>query len=205
MQEVRIAEDQYLKALRARCTEVGALLILDEIQCGMGRSGKMWAFEYSGIIPDILTMGKALGAGLPIGALASSNALMKLFSHNPSLGHITTFGGHPLPCTAASEGLKIIREEQLLKGVNEKGSQFIEKLKHPKIKAIRQRGLMLAIELESEAMVEHVVLEGLKKGVLLFWFLSTPKAFRLAPPLNISKEDIQIGCEKILELLNELS
>ena len=202
---VRIAEDQYLKALRARCTEVGALLILDEIQCGMGRSGKMWAFEYSGIIPDILTMGKALGAGLPIGALASSNALMKLFSHNPSLGHITTFGGHPLPCTAASEGLKIIREEQLLKGVNEKGSQFIEKLKHPKIKAIRQRGLMLAIELESEAMVEHVVLEGLKKGVLLFWFLSTPKAFRLAPPLNISKEDIQIGCEKILELLNELS
>ncbi|MAY84407.1 MAG: aspartate aminotransferase family protein [Flavobacteriales bacterium] len=202
---VRIAEDSYLKALRKICTDVGALLILDEIQCGMGRSGKMWAFEYSGIAPDILTMGKALGAGMPIGAFASSKELMSLFSHSPSLGHITTFGGHPLVCAAAAEGLKVIREEKLLDEVDAKADRFKKLLKHQKIKEVRNRGLMFAIELENKEQVQEVVLGGLNKGLLLFWFLSTPYAFRLAPPLNISNEDIELACSTILELLDELS
>jgi len=202
---VRIAEAEYLKALRKKCDECGTLLILDEIQCGMGRSGKMWAFEYAGIVPDILSMGKALGGGMPIGALASSKKLMALFSHSPSLGHITTFGGHPLACAAAAEGLKIIREEQLLKDVNAKGEKLKSVLKHPKIVEVRQRGLMLAIELENADQVQHVVLRALDKGLLLFWFLSTPHAFRLAPPLNISAGEIELACDGILEILNELS
>jgi acetylornithine/succinyldiaminopimelate/putrescine aminotransferase len=202
---VRIAERDYLKALREQCDEHCTLLIFDEIQCGMGRSGKMWAFEHSAVVPDILSMGKALGGGMPIGALATSKELMSLFSRSPKLGHITTFGGHPLVCAGAAEALKIIREEHLLADVDAKGEKLENLLQHPKIKEIRRRGLMFAIELGSDLEVQHVVVEGLKKGLLLFWFLSTPNAFRLAPPLNISDEDIEIGCRKILELLNELS
>ena len=201
---VRIADTPYLKALRKRCDECETLLIFDEIQCGMGRSGKMWAFEHAGVVPDILTMGKALGAGMPIGALASSSALMKLFSHNPALGHITTFGGHPMPCAAAAEGLKIIREEGILEEVAKKGELFAQLLQHPEIKAIRHRGLMLAVELENEEKVKQIVLQGIKREILLFWFLSTPKAFRLAPPLNISEAEIQGACRLILQLLDEL-
>lgn len=202
---VRIAEAAYLKGLRKQCDQHCTLLIFDEIQCGMGRSGKMWAFEYADVVPDILCMGKALGGGMPIGALATSKKLMSLFSRSPKLGHITTFGGHPLACAGAAEALKIIREEQLLKHVNAKGEKFEKLLQHPKIKAIRRRGLMLAIELNSDTEVQHLVLKGLEKGLLLFWFLSTPNAFRLAPPLNISEKDTELACQKILELLNELS
>lgn len=202
---VRIASSDYLKALRKKCDETGTLLILDEIQCGMGRSGKMWAFEYANIVPDILTMGKALGGGMPIGAIAANSSLMNLFSHDPSLGHITTFGGHPLACAAAAEGLSIIRDECILEGVNKKGELFIQYLNHPSIVAIRQRGLMLAIELKDEGIVEKVVIEGLKRGILLFWFLSTPNAFRISPPLNIQENEIKEGCEIICQLLNEFA
>ncbi|MEQ8908772.1 MAG: aspartate aminotransferase family protein [Vicingaceae bacterium] len=201
---VRVPETDYLKALRKRCTEVGALLILDEIQCGMGRSGKMWAFEHFDILPDMLTAGKALGAGMPIGCLATSGELMKQFSLNPMLGHITTFGGHPLVCAAAAAGLQAIREERLLEHVEEKGACLESLLQHPKVKAIRRKGLMLALDLESEKAVQEVVLEGLKKGILLFWFLSTPYAFRLAPPLNISRDEIKKGAESLQHLLTKL-
>lgn len=201
---VRIPEKNYMQALRKRCNETNTLLILDEIQCGLGRTGKYWAFEHYGIVPDLLTSGKSLGAGLPIGCLAANKSLMEQFSHNPMLGHITTFGGHPLPCASAAEGLKIIREENLLEGIPAKAALFSELLKHPKIKAIRQIGLMLAVELENEEQVKQLVLNGLKKGIILFWFLSTPNAFRLAPPFNISEDEIRLGCQVILDCLDEV-
>lgn len=201
---VRIATDDYLLALRKRCNELGTLLILDEIQCGMGRSGKMWAFEYSGIVPDILSMGKALGAGFPIGAIAASKELMDHFKHSPSLGHITTFGGHPIPVAAAAEGLKIVREENLLKDVEQKGAQFEKLLQHNAIIEIRRRGLMLAIELQSAEIVEQLVLKALEEGIILFWFLSTPNAFRIAPPLTISESEIKSACQTICKLLDEI-
>jgi len=200
---VRVAQKEYLVALRNRCDETGTLLILDEIQCGMGRSGKMWAFEHAGIVPDIITMGKALGGGLPIGALACSSELMALFSKEPKLGHITTFGGHPLICAAAAEGLRIIKEENLLADVEKKGQLFKELLVHPKIKEVRQKGLMLAVECIDEEIVSNVILNGIEKGVLLFWFLSTPNAFRISPPLTISEKEIRLACSRIIELLDE--
>lgn len=201
---VRIPSNAYMKALRKRCSEVGALLILDEIQSGMGRSGKMWAYEHYGIQPDILTAGKALGAGMPIGCLAASGILMHKLSVNPMLGHITTFGGHPVVCAAAAAGLNILRKEKLIDQVDEKAQRIKKLLKHPKIVDLRNRGLMFAVELENEEQVQKVVLKGLQKGVLLFWFLSTPNAFRLAPPLTISKEEIERGMGVLLALLNEI-
>lgn len=200
---VRIPSNEYMQALSSRCKEVGALLILDEIQSGMGRSGKMWAFEHYGIQPDVLTAGKALGAGMPIGCLASSKTLMQSFSQNPMLGHITTFGGHPVICAAAAAGLKFLREEKLIAKVEEKANLMKDLLKHPKIVAIRNRGLMFAVELENADLVQEIVLKGLNKGLLLFWFLSTPNAFRLAPPLTISNDEIKEGMRIIIELLNE--
>ncbi|MBL4710756.1 MAG: aspartate aminotransferase family protein [Flavobacteriales bacterium] len=201
---VRFPELNYLKALRKKCDETGSMLIFDEIQCGMGRTGKMWAFEHFQVVPDALVSGKSLGAGLPIGCLIAKHEAMLQFSDNPMLGHITTFGGHPLVCAAAAEGLKIIREENLLEGIERKAELFADLLQHKEIIEVRQLGLMLAIELKDEEKVQQIVLNGLESGILLFWFLSTPNAFRLSPPLNISEEDIRIGCSKIVALLNEL-
>lgn len=202
---VRIPDPEYLIALRNKCDETGAFLILDEIQCGMGRTGKHWAFQHFEILPDMVTAGKALGAGMPIGCLMANQKQLKQFSHSPSLGHITTFGGHPLVCAAAAEGLKIIEEEKLLQSINQKAQQFKQLLKHKEIVEFRQMGLMMAIELENADKVEQMVLKGLEEGILLFWFLSTPNAFRLAPPLNISEKDIDKGCRTILNLLDNLT
>lgn len=201
---VRFPEKEYLQALRKKCDETCTLLILDEIQCGMGRTGKMWAFEHYDVVPDLLVAGKALGGGMPIGCLMSDRKLMHQFSENPMLGHITTFGGHPLVCATAAAGLKVIKEEKLLEALPKKAEQFKKLIQHEEVKAIRQLGLMIAVELENEEKVQQMVLKGLEKGVLLFWFLSTPNAFRIAPPLNISEKEIVIGCEIILKLLNEL-
>ena len=201
---VRIPYTSFMQALRQRCNETGSLLILDEIQCGMGRTGKMWAFEHFGIVPDMMTAGKALGAGLPIGCLAASKALMANFSHSPSLGHITTFGGHPLPCSAAAEGLNILEEEQLLDQIVKKGNYIEEKINHPSIQAIRRKGLMLAIELESEVAVDTLVSKAMERGLILFWFLSTPNAFRIAPPYTISTQEINEGCGIVHDILDEL-
>ena len=199
---VRIPDIEFMQALRKRCDETGALLILDEVQCGMGRTGKMWAFEHFNILPDILTMGKALGAGMPIGCFASSAERMKKLSDNPKLGHITTFGGHPLVCAAAAAGLKFLREKELLLDVYRKSLLFREALQHPKILDYRGLGLMIAIELESAEMVEILVKKCLSEGLLIYWFLSTPNAFRLAPPLNIAEEEIKIACSKIRRILD---
>ena len=200
---VRIPDIDFMKSLRKRCDETGAILILDEIQCGMGRTGKMWAFEHFHIVPDILTMGKALGGCMPIGCFASSAEMMKKFSNNPKLGHITTFGGHPVVCAAAAAGLKVMREKELLLNVYQKSELFKKLLQHPKILDYRSLGLMIAIELENAEKVEFVVKKCLDEGLLIYWFLSTPNAFRLAPPLNITHEEIEYACKKIVQIIEE--
>ncbi|PKR80099.1 aspartate aminotransferase family protein [Brumimicrobium salinarum] len=186
---VRQATTEYLTALRKRCDETGTLLIFDEIQCGMGRSGKHFAFEHSGIVPDILTLGKALGGGMPIGALVSSQENLDLFSHDPMLGHITTFGGHPVVCAAAAAGLKVLSEIDY-EEVDRIG-QFIEDelLNFKIVKEIRRVGMMFAIDMEDAEIVNQIVLKCLEKGMLSFWFLSHPESFRLSPPLTLSWDE----------------
>ena len=194
---VRIPDLNFMKALRKRCDETGALLILDEIQCGMGRTGTLFAFEQYGIQPDILTIAKAFGGGLPIGAFISSQERMNLFTHQPMLGHITTFGGNPVCCAAALAVLDVINEENLLATVEQKGKRIEQAIAHPAIREIRRAGLMFAVDFESEERVQRIVQYALDKGVICFWFLSHPASFRLAPPLTISDTEIDAACSII--------
>ncbi|TNE52711.1 MAG: aspartate aminotransferase family protein [Bacteroidetes bacterium] len=201
---VRIPEQSYIKLLRERCDEVGALLILDEIQCGLGRSGKYFAFEHFGIVPDILTLGKALGGGMPIGALISSKEKLQQFTEKPVLGHITTFGGHPVNCAAAAAFLKVLQEEIELNEVESKGSWLEAQLsKRPEVKDIRRVGLMFAIDMESADRVDRLVKKCLEKGLISFWFLSHPYSFRLSPPLNITKKELEEAAAIIIESIEE--
>jgi acetylornithine/succinyldiaminopimelate/putrescine aminotransferase len=201
---VRIPTVEYMQALRNRCTEVGALLILDEIQTGMGRTGKLFAFEHFGIVPDILTIGKAFGAGLPIGAFISSYAHMQTLTFDPMLGHITTFGGNPVCCAAALAGLEVLTEDGVLEQVEKKGALLESLLVHPSIKEIRRKGLMFAIDFETEDQVYKIVNECLQQGVITFWFLSCPNSFRLAPPLTITEEEIRLSAEIIRKAISKL-
>jgi len=188
---VRKASDAYLKALRKRCDEVGALLIFDEIQCGMGRTGKMFAFEHSGVIPDVLTLGKALGGGLPIGAFISRYEYMNQLSHSPMLGHITTFGGNPVINAAAWGTLEVFESEIDFREVERLGALLEEYLGViDEIHEIRREGMMFACDMESDERVAKVVERLLEYGVISFWFLSHPYSFRLSPPLNITEEQI---------------
>ena len=201
---VRIASFEFLKKLRKICDDNCILLIMDEIQSGMGRTGKLFAFEHFEIIPDILTIGKAFGGGMPIGGLVTSQKLMSLFSSNPELGHITTFGGHPVSCAGALANLEVLKKESIIEKVEEKGKLFEKLLSHSTIVEIRRIGLLFAIEMESPETVQKVV-EGCKKnGVLSFWFLSCPESFRIAPPLNISREEILDSCKIIKKVLDDL-
>ena len=193
-----------MQALRKRCTEVGALLILDEIQCGMGRTGKMFAFEHYNCIPDLLTLGKALGGGMPIGALICNQNLLQNFSHDPMLGHITTFGGHPVICAAAVACLEVMKSEIDFNEVNRLGALLAELIgKEKEIIAVRQIGMMFAFDMESPERVEKIVMRCLEKGVLTFWFLSHPYSFRLSPPLTISEAEIILAAEIISEAITE--
>lgn len=202
---IRMPEMNYLKALRKQCDDKGVLLIFDEIQAGLGRAGTLWAFEYYNIIPDILTLGKALGAGLPIGALISSQDNMSQFTHNPILGHITTFGGHPLICAGAYAGLKYLLDHKIVDTVQEKGQLLYDALiSHTLVKEIRFRGLFFAIEMDNAEIVQQVVEACLDRGLITFWFLSCPNAFRLAPPLIISLEEIRLAADIILDVLNQI-
>lgn len=201
---VRIPSHEFMVALRKKCNETGALLILDEIQCGMGRVGTMFAFEQFGITPDILTLGKALGAGMPMGAFIASSEIMHSFSNNPALGHITTFGGHPVVCAAALAGLMVLEEESIIEKVAEKGKLLESLIQHEKIVELRRLGLLFAIELSSANEVQKVVGYCQQNGVLSFWFLSCPESFRIAPPLNINEVDIKKGANVILAALNSL-
>ena len=194
----------YLLAVKKRCEEVGALLILDEIQPGIGRTGKLFAFEHYGVTPDILVIGKGLGGGMPIGAFCSSAQNMEQLTHSPSLGHITTFGGNPVIAAAGLATLKTIINKKIMAEIDAKEALFRELLVHPKIKQINGRGLMLAPILENPEQVSKVVFSCMEKGLILFFLLWEKKGIRLSPPLNISKREIQKGCKILLEALEEL-
>ena len=203
---VRIPSKEFMSLLRKRCDEVGALLIFDEIQCGMGRTGKIFAFEHFGIIPDILTLGKALGGGMPVGALVSSKEIMSVFTNNPMLGHITTFGGNPVICAAAGATLEVLKTEINLAEVERLGLLIETKLhSHTSIKAIRRIGLMFAFDMESGEIVTKLVKKCMEKGLITFWFLSNPHSFRLSPPLNITEDQVNEATKLILEALDEIS
>lgn len=201
---VRVPTVEFIQALRKRCNEVGALLIFDEIQCGMGRAGSLFAFEQFGVVPDILTLGKALGGGMPIGALVSSREHLSAFTHNPMLGHITTFGGHPVVCAAANACLEILATEINFSEVERLG-QLLESIvgQNAEIKEIRRIGMMFAFDMESFERVERVVKRCLEKGLISFWFLSHPYSFRLSPPLSISEEEMRKAGQIILEAIEE--
>lgn len=198
---VRIPKQEYLKAVRKKCDEVGAMLIFDEIQCGLGRTGKFFAFEHFGVAPDILTIGKAFGGGLPIAAFISSYENMQAFTANPMLGHITTFGGNPVCCASALATLNVIEEENILKDVESKGQLIQQLLTHPKVKEVRRIGMMFAFDFDSEERVNRIVNECKENGVICYWFLSHPHSFRLAPPLTISENEIKDACSVILKAI----
>ena len=190
---------EFITTLREKCDNTDTLLIFDEIQVGMGRTGKMFAFEHYNVIPDILTLGKALGGGMPIGAFISSKEIMHSLTHRPMLGHITTFGGHPINCAAANACINVLKDESWISEAEAKG-QILEDIlsKSSEIKEIRRAGLFFAIEMESTEKVAQVVTNCLEKGLIGFWFLSTPTAFRLSPPISITEEEIKLAGEIIL-------
>ena len=198
---VRIPSRPYLQAVRKLCDETGALLILDEIQCGMGRTGKLFAFEHFGIVPDILTLAKAFGGGLPIGALVSSEKNMNHFTFDPILGHITTFGGNPVCCASALATLEVIEDENILGEVDAKGKLLETLLQHPKIKELRRIGLMFALDFDSEERVNRIVEHAKDNGVITYWFLSHPRSLRIAPPLTITEDEMRNACAVILKAI----
>ena len=197
--------NNYLAKLKAKCQSVGALLILDEIQPGIGRTGKLFGFENYNVIPDIVVTGKGLGGGLPIGAFTASKKHMSLLQDNPKMGHITTFGGNPLIAASALATLKEVVNSNLMQETLEKEKLVKDLLlQHPLIKEVRGRGLMLAAITKSAEVTNHVVLEAQKQSLILFWLLFEPKAIRITPPLTISKEELKKGCGIIIDILNKL-
>ena len=197
-------KDDYLQKVKNRCEEVGALLILDEIQSGIGRTGKLFGFEHYQVIPDIIIAGKGLGGGMPIGAFISSYTYMNKLKQNPKLGHITTFGGHPVIAAAALATLRELFKNTLSNTeIYKKEKLFRKLLVHEEIVEIRGRGLMLAIVLKDKDSVDQLILNAINKGLLLFWLLFEPRAIRITPPLNISRNEIEKGCRIILDLLEQ--
>lgn len=194
----------YLTKVQEKCNQVGALLILDEIQPGIGRTGKLFGFENYNCIPDVVVTGKGLGGGMPIGAFTASEDMMDSLSDHPKLGHITTFGGHPVIAAAALATLEEITSSSLIPETLEKEALIRKQLQHPLIKEIRGKGLMLALMVDSSDIANKIVLQAKEDGLILFWLLYEPKAVRISPPLTISKEEIQKGCDVILNILNSI-
>jgi len=193
---------EWMQALRKKCTETGTLLILDEIQTGFGRTGKLWGFEHFDIVPDILLLGKALGGGMPLGAFIADKKLMYAFTNNPVLGHITTFGGHPVCCAAGMAAMKVLLEEGWIDTVQQKEKLFKSLLIHPKIKAIRSFGLWMAVEFDSFETNKKVIDACIANGVLTDWFLFAADYLRISPPLVIGEEEIREACEVIAKACN---
>jgi acetylornithine/succinyldiaminopimelate/putrescine aminotransferase len=198
---VRIPSPDYMSALRSRCDATGTILILDEIQSGMGRTGKLFAFEHFGIVPDILTIGKAFGGGLPLGAFISDRKHMELFTHDPMLGHITTFGGNPVSCAAAVATLEVLLDDDLIGQVERKGQLIESLLQHPSVSEIRRKGMLFAVDFESADKVSAIVNRCKENGVICYWFLSHPYSFRIAPPLTITDDEIRESCAIILDAI----
>ena len=194
----------YLKKIKEKCKEVDALLILDEIQPGIGRTGKLFAFEHYDIIPDILVYGKGLGGGFPIGALSSSKERMEMFQENPILGHITTFGGHPVIASAALANLKETLNSGIMKKMKEKENLIRKLLNHELIDEIRGKGLMLALIMKNKIIANQLVTKSLESGLILFWLLFESKAVRITPPLTVSNKEIKLGCKTIIKTLDNI-
>lgn len=201
---VNIPSAEWMKALRKKCSDTGALLVLDEIQCGFGRNGTLWAFEQFGVTPDILLLGKALGGGMPLGAFIANREVMNSFTHDPVLGHINTFGGHPVCCAAGLAAFTALLEEDMTSQVYRKAGSFVKLLKHPLIRSVRNSGLMMAVEFEDFAQNKKIIDALIGEGIFTDWFLFAPQCLRIAPPLNIADEDIQLACNKILTVLDNL-
>ena len=199
-----VPKNDYLKKIKNRCEKVGALLILDELQSGLGRTGKLFAFEHYGISPDILLLGKALGGGLPVGAMITKKSFMNQFQKNPILGHITTFGGHPVIASAGHKTLSIVLKKKLIENTIIKELLIKDLLVHPYIDEIRGKGLMLAIILKNQKIANELVLKAIKEGLILFWLLYEKRAVRITPPLTISNLEIKKGCKIILNILNSI-
>ena len=195
----------YLQALRSRCDQTGALLVLDEIQCGLGRTGRTHAFERAGIVPDILCLGKALGGGLPIGAFVASRELMAQLSHSPKLGHVTSFGGHPVVTAASAAFLAALKHEVDLARVERVGADWSARLRaHPAVVEVRSAGLMIGVDLASAEHVNRLVEAARRRNLLIFWFLSRPIGFRLSPPLNADASELEEAFAQLLLSLDEL-
>ena len=201
---VLVPQNNWLKALRKKCTETGTLLVLDEIQCGFGRNGTLWAFEQFNVVPDILLLGKALGGGMPLGAFVADKKLMDSLSHDPVLGHINTFGGHPVCCAAGLAALKVLLEEKLINGVKDKEALFLSLLQHPKIKTVRSCGLMIAVEFENFEENKPIINALIATGIFTDWFLFASNCLRIVPPLTISNTEIETACKKINAVLNSI-
>lgn len=199
---IMVACSAYFQALRDRCDETGTLLILDEIQAGFGRTGKFWAFEHFGIVPDILVCAKGMGGGMPIGAFIAHKEVMGVFKDNPLLGHITTFGGHPVSAVASLATIRVIQEEKLLEKVEQKADLIKKLLVHPKIKGIRNKGLMMAVQFESFEVLKPIIDKAIELGVITDWFLFCDDSMRIAPPLVISEAEIEKACGLIMEAIN---
>lgn len=198
-----VPQREWLQALARQCKETGTLLVVDEVQAGFGRTGKLWGFQHFDIIPDILVLGKALGGGLPLGAFIANRQLMYSLADNPVLGHITTFGGHPLCCTAGMAALEILLESEWFMEVKEKEQLFKQLLVHPLIKSVRSFGLWMAVEFDSFDTCKRVIDRAIEGGVLTDWFLFASNCLRISPPLLISKEEIESACAIILKAINE--
>lgn len=199
---VNVPDKKWMQALRNKCTETGALLVLDEIQCGFGRNGSLWAFEQFNIVPDILLLGKALGGGMPLGAFIADKKLMDCFTNNPVLGHINTFGGHPVCCAAGMAAMQVLVTEKLWETVAEKEQLFKKRLVHPKIKKINRCGLMMALYFEDFNSNKKIIDACIAHGLFTDWFLFAPEALRIVPPLNISNEEIETACKIIWKVLD---
>jgi len=201
---VLVPQKDWLKALRKKCDETGTLLVLDEIQCGFGRNGTLWAFEQFDVVPDILLLGKALGGGMPLGAFVADKKIMDSFTHDPVLGHINTFGGHPVCCAAGMAAFKVLLDEKLVNQIKQKEELFISLLHHTKIKAVRSRGLMMAVEFEDFDTNKKVIDALIAAGVFTDWFLFAANCLRIVPPLTISNEEITAACTKLIEVLDSI-
>jgi len=201
---VRIPEVDYMLALRKKCTDVGALLVIDEIQTGFGRTGKFWAFEHFGIEPDILLTAKGMGGGMPIGAFIAPKEIMTSLSYEPVLGNITTFGGHPVSCAAAAATVDVLLNEKLIESVSEKELFIKSKLIHPAIKEVRGKGLLIAVEFENYTILKAIIDMAIEKGLITDWFLFCDSAMRIAPPLTITIEELDVACSILLQSINEV-
>ncbi|MBL7758076.1 MAG: aspartate aminotransferase family protein, partial [Chitinophagaceae bacterium] len=198
---VKAPSAEWMKALRQRCSNTGTLLIMDEIQTGFGRTGHLWGFEHFGVVPDIVLLGKALGGGMPLGAFVADRELMMTLTDGPVLGHITTFGGHPVSCAAGRAALQVLLEEQLMNGVAAKEQLFLKLLKHAGIKNITSFGLWLAVSFDSFETNKRVIDACIARGVLTDWFLFSAESLRISPPLVITEAEIRKACAIILEAI----